>query len=274
MIPQSITKEGAFRMKHRYSAFLATIGFAALLCGPMQTPAQSLGSAANFAALAGTTVTNTGPSVLTGNLGVSPGSAITGFPPGTITGTAHANDGVAVQAQNDLTTAYNYFAGLSTYTVLTGDLGGRTLTPGVYRYTSSAQLTGTLTLDGAGTYVFQIGSTLTTATGASVVLTNGASACDVWWQIGSSATLGASTFLQGNILALTSITLVSGANVSGRTLARNGAVTLDDNDVTICAGPPSSIPTLSEWGIITLMVLLVLSGALAIRRQRKLPRIA
>jgi len=258
-------------MESRYSRLLASVGFAALLCGSSPAWAQSLGTAASFAVLGGSTVTNTGPSILTGDLGVSPGSAVTGFPPGLVTGgTIHAADAVALQAQNDVTTAYNFLAAQACGTDLTGqDLGGLTLTPGVYCFSSSAQLTGTLTLNGPGIYIFQMGTSLTTASGSAVALTNGASACDVWWQVGSSATLGTTASLPGNILALTSITLNTGASASGRVLARNGAVTLDSNIVTGCAAAPGAaqIPTLSEGGLIMLMALLALVGVAAMRRH-------
>lgn len=205
---------------------------------PAVQPAPvSLGNAGSFAVLAGTTVTNTGPSVITGDLGVSPGTAVTGFPPGTVVGGAvHAGDAVAAAAQTDLTTAYNAAAGLAPDQNLTGeDLGGQTLDAGVYKFDSSAGLTGTLTLNGQGNpdaaFIFQIGSTLTTASASNVVFTNGARACNTFWQVGSSATLGTATTFAGNILALTSITATTGVNVDGRLLARNGAVTLDTNAV-------------------------------------------
>ena len=208
--------------------------------------APPLGTEQNFAVLGGQTVTNTGPSVITGDLGVSPGSAITGFPPGLVTGGAtHAADAVALQAQNDTITAYNNLAGQQCTSDLTDqDLGGKTLVPGVYCFSSSAQLTGTLTLDAGGdsnaVWVFKTVSTLTTASSSSVQLTNGGQACNVFWQIGSSATLGTNTSFIGNILALTSIALQTGAKVSGRALARNGAVTLDSNTVAVavCGVPP------------------------------------
>jgi len=200
----------------------------------------ALGTADSFAVLAGSTVTNTGPTTVHGNLGVSPGSAVTGFLPGIVSGgSIHANDAVAMQAQNDLTTAYNFAAGEVCGTVLTGqDLGGLTLTPGVYCFASSAQLTGALTLNAQGdpnaVFVFQIGSTLTTASNSSVGFINGGQGDSVFWQVGSSATLGTTTAFAGNILALTSITLTTGANIQcGRALARNGAVTMDTNDVSI-----------------------------------------
>jgi hypothetical protein len=196
-----------------------------------------LGTAESFAVLAGSTVTNTGPTNVVGNLGVSPGLAVTGFPPGLVAGgVIHSGDGVAQQAEQDVTTAYNALAGRACNHDLTGvDLGGRTLTAGVYCFSSSAQLTGTLTLDAQGNpdavFVFQIASTLTTASNASVVVVNGAQPCNTFWQVGSSATLGTTTSLVGSILALTSITLDTGATVAGRALARNGAVTMDTNRV-------------------------------------------
>ena len=207
--------------------------------------APSLGSAQSFAVLGGSTVTNTGSSTISGDLGVSPGSAVTGFPPGVVVnGTIHAADALAGAAQTSLTAAYTNLAGQACTQDLTGqDLGGKTLTAGVYCFSSSAQLTGTLTLDAQGNanavFIFKIGSTLTTASGSSVVLINGGSLCNVFWQVGSSATLGTTTAFAGNILALTSITLTTGATVTGRTLARNGAVTLDSNTVSaICASGP------------------------------------
>lgn len=212
----------------------------------------SLGTAQSFGVLAGSAVTNTGPSVVTGNLGVSPGTAVTGFPPGVVTppGVVHSADAVAGQAQVDLATAYNAVAGTPTLVDLTGtDLGGLTLTPGVYGFSTSAQLTGTLTLDAQGNpdavFLFKIGSTLTTASGASVNMINGGSACNIYWQVGSSATLGTTTAFVGNILALASITLNTGANVVGRTLARNGAVTLASNSVSGCAGPTVVCPVIT-----------------------------
>ncbi len=224
----------------------------------------TLGTAGNFAVLAGSTVTNTGSSVINGgDVGVSPGTAITGFPPGTITPpyTMHAGDAVALQAQNDLTTAYNAAASLAPTQNLTGqDLGGLTLTPGVYFFSSSAQLTGTLTLNDQGDpnaqFVFQIGSTLTTASNSSVVTINDPSSmqgCTVYWQVGSSATLGTTTAFEGHILALTSITMDTGATIlDGSALALNGAVTLQSNTITNCVSagslPEPSTMTLALIG--------------------------
>jgi type VI secretion system secreted protein VgrG len=200
--------------------------------------ADILGSAQNFAVLGGSAVTNTGPTIINGDLGIWPGGAITGFPPGSVNGTTHVSDAVAMQAQSDVTTAYNSLAGMSPTQNLTGmDLGGLTLMPGVYFFSSSAFLTGTLTLDAMGDpnalFVFQIGSTLTSASNSSVVTINSADACNAYWQVGSSATLGTDTAFQGNILALASITLNTRATlIDGRALARNGAVTLDSNTIT------------------------------------------
>ncbi len=210
-----------------------------------------LGTADAFAVLGGSTVTNTGATTIHGNLGVSPGSSITGFPPGLVTGgTTHAADAVAMQAQNDLTTAFNMAAGEPCGNVLTGqDLGGLTLTPGVYCFASSAQLTGILTLNALGdpnaVFVFQIGSSLSTASNSSVVFTNGGQGDSVFFQVGSSATLGTNTAFAGNILALTSITLTTGSTINcGRALARNGAVTLDTNNVSIdTAGCETTSPS-------------------------------
>ena len=206
-----------------------------------EAEAQVLGTAESFAVLGGQTVTNTGSSVITGNVGVSPGSAVTGFPPGiVIGGTIHAADAVAAQAQADLTTAYNSLQALPFDVDLSGqDLGGLFLMPGVYNFDTSAQLTGVLTLDGAGNsasrFVFQIGSTLTTASNSAVLLINGANANNVFWVVGSSATLGTNSVFAGNILALTSITLNTGASIiCGRALAQNGSVTLDSNTITLC----------------------------------------
>ncbi len=193
----------------------------------------NLGTAGSYAVLAGSRVTNTGSTVITGNLGLSPGSSVTGFPPGIVNGTTNIGNAAAIQTQTDLTTAYNAAAGLTPTGTLTGqNLGGLTLTPGVYFFGSSAQLTGPLTLNAQGDpnalFDFQIGSTLTTASGSDVDVINGGKDANVFWQVGSSATLGTTTEFAGNILALTSITLNTGASIQcGSALARNGAVTMD-----------------------------------------------
>jgi hypothetical protein len=200
--------------------------------------APSLGSAESYAVLGASTVTNTGSSIITGDLGLSPGTAVTGFPPGLVGfGWIHAADAAALAAHVSVAAAYDNVVGQACTQDLTGvDLGGLTLTAGVYCYSSSAQLTGTLTLDGEGNpqavFIFKMGSTLTTASASKVALLDGASPSNVFWQVGSSATIGTSTSFAGNILALASITLTTGASVVGRTLARNGAVTLDTNTVS------------------------------------------
>jgi Ice-binding-like len=197
-------------------------------------PIVSLGRAAPFGILAGSTITcASAPGTVNADVGLSPGSAITGFPPCTITGTQHIADAVAANAQLDLTTAYNQLAGLPCGTVIgTTDIGSTTKAAGVYCSATSIGVTGTLTLDGGGdpnaVFVFQAGSTLTTA--GNVVLINGAQAKNVYWQVGSSATLGVTSAWQGNILALSSITLNNNVTLNGRALARNGAVTLGTGD--------------------------------------------
>ena len=209
-----------------------------------------LGAADSFAALAGTTVTNTGFSTLNGDLGVSPGpgSALTGFPPGKVNGTVHATDSVANQAQSDLTAAYNDAAGRTPPQALPADVGGRTLAPGVYKTgaTPALGLTGTLTLDGQGdpnaVFIFQVDSALTTAVGSQVSLIGGAQSCNVFWQIGSSATLGTSSGFAGSILALSSISMNDGVTLNGRALARNGAVTLINDTITAAHCTTGTIP--------------------------------
>jgi protocatechuate 3,4-dioxygenase beta subunit len=204
--------------------------------------AAILGTAEPFAALGAEAVTNTGPTLLNGDLGVSPGTAITGFPPGIVVppGQTHATDAVAAQAQADATTAYNGLAGLPPTQLLTGqDLGGMTLVPGVYKFDSSAQLTGTLTLDAQNDpdamFVFQIGSTLTTASASAVnVINKPACFSNVLWQVGSSATLGTTTDFNGAIIAQASVTMNTGAMITdGNAIALTGAVTLDSNVISI-----------------------------------------
>ena len=208
--------------------------------------APSLLTAGSFGVLAGSTVTNTGSTVINGNVGVSPGVAITGFPPGIVNGVIHAADAVAAQAQIDDTSAFNALSTKPITTNLTGqDLGGKTLIAGVYGFNTSAQLTGTLTLNGQGNpnsvFIINIGSTLTTASGSSLSLINGAQGGNVFFRVGSSATLGTSTSFTGDILALTSITLNTSAKIiCGDALAQTGAVTLDTNTITTCTTTTAS----------------------------------
>lgn len=196
-------------------------------------------SMGNFSVLAGTTVTNTGSTTVSGDVGVCPGTAVTGFPPGTTGGTIHIADGVASLAQADLTAGYIDAAGRAGGTSEAGDLVGKTLTAGVYTSTSSLANSGDLTLDAQGNpnavFIFQISSTLITGSGSHVILANGALACNVFWQVGSSATLGTNSTFAGNIMALTSITITTGVTLDGRALARNGAVTLDSDVISGCS---------------------------------------
>jgi len=200
-----------------------------------------LGSAGTFAVLAGSTVTNANATTLTGNLGVSPGTSVTGFPPGTYTGTLHSNDATAITAAADLVLAYADAAGrIDTPVTVAGNLGGLTLPPGLYKSTSSLSISsGDLTLDAQGdsnaVFIFQMASTLTTTSGRAVILSGDAKASNVFWQVGSSATLGTTSAFKGTIMADQSITLNSGATLVGRALAREGAVTLDANSVVVPA---------------------------------------
>jgi hypothetical protein len=243
-----------------------------------------------FGVLAGSTVTSSGSTVVTGNLGVSPGTAITGITgiapggPGTVTGTINSANAFALQAQNELTAAYNAAAGAASTATKAGDLGGQTLFAGVYTSSSTLGITGTVTLDAQNNpnaqFIFQIASGLTTATGSSVSLINGAVAANVFWQVGSSATLGSTSSFSGNILALSSISLGTGASLNGRALARGGAVTLLGNSVNTPAtlggnggGPAvgasaAGVPALSPWALAALALLVGGSGALLLQRYR------
>jgi hypothetical protein len=205
-----------------------------------------LGTSDTYSVLGGQTVTNTGATTMQGDVGVSPGTAISGFPPGIYGGVKHAADVEAGQAQTDLTTAYNDAAGRSMTANVGSTLGGSTLTTGVYRASGAAGLTGTLTLDAqddpTAVFIFQIGSALTTASSSSVSMINGAQPCNVFWQIGSSATLGTNSDFVGTIMALTSISVTTGVTVEGRALARNGSVTLD-TDVFTNPSCLTTVPT-------------------------------
>jgi hypothetical protein len=198
--------------------------------------APPLGNASSFAVLAATTVTSTGPTVVNGDLGLSPGTSVTGFPPGTVSGTVHPGDAAAAAGQTDLTTAYNNAAGQSPTVTGLSSIANQTFTPGVYNASSSLLVNGPVTLDGQGNqnavFIFQIGSALTAASGVVINLINGAQACNVFWQVGSSATLGTGSTFAGSILALASITVTTGDTVAGSMLARTGAVTLDSDTIT------------------------------------------
>jgi hypothetical protein len=202
-----------------------------------QTPVV-LGAAADFAVLAGPTVTNTGLTTVVGDLGVSPGTAVTGFPPGSVVGLQHAGDPAAAQAEADLDKAYDDAAARTLCSIpLAGNLGGKTLLPGLYTSTTSLEISaGDLTLDAAGDpdaiFVFQMTTTLITTSARRIILSGSAKAANVFWQVGSSATLGASSHVEGTIMAAQSITLVTGATLEGRALAKIAAITLDSNSIT------------------------------------------
>ena len=233
------------------AGLLAAVCIAALIsASPVGAadPPIGLGTANSYAVLAGSTVTNTGPSVINGDLGLSPGSAVTGFPPGLVNDFQHIEDVEALQAKIDLVTAYDDAAGRTPATSVATELGGTTLLPGVYTG-ATLGITGTLTLDAGGdaaaVFIIKTDSTLITATDSAVNLINGANPCNVFWQVSSSATLGTRTAFQGTILAFTSISADMGATVEGRLLARNGAVTLDNNVINRpeCADVPPPTTT-------------------------------
>jgi len=230
-------------------------GLAVAMAGAASAAAVAvpLGTAAPFAVLAGAGITNTGPTTVRGDLGTYPTRTTTGDATITTTGKKHGGDAVTQGAKDDLRTGYTTAAGEGPPSPITADLAGRTLTAGVYRSDSSLGLTGALTLDAGGNpdavFVFQAGSTLKTASASRIVLSDGAQACHVFWQVGSSATLGTGSTFRGSILALTDITVTTDVIVDGRVLARNGAVTLDTDTITTpsCiasapSGPPSSPP--------------------------------
>jgi hypothetical protein len=208
---------------------------------PLQTTTQStvlLSGAANFAILAGSAITNTGATNITGDLGLSPGTSIGGFPPGILVGTQHINDASANQAKLDLTSAYNDAAGRTATDIVTlsGNIGGLTLTPGLYKSTSSlAVSSGDVTFDAKGNpnavFIIQIASTLTTTPGRQVILSGGALASNIFWQVGSSATFGTTSVFKGTIMAMQSITFNTGATLDGRALARTGGIVMAGNTI-------------------------------------------
>lgn len=211
-----------------------------------------LGTASGYSVLGGQTVTNTGSTTLSGDLGVSPGTAITGFPPGTVGGATHAADAQAGKAQADLKLAYNDAAGRAPTASIGAELAGRTLTAGVYKSTGPTGIGvagGTLTLNGQGNpnavFIFQVAKTLITSSAAKIKLTNGAQACHVYWQVASSATLGTRSSFVGTIMALTSVSVTTRATVEGRALARTGSVTLDANTFTDARCGTSPTPSSS-----------------------------
>ena len=246
------------RLTVRIVLILAITGLALnpLIANAQQAPVD-LGTAQSFAVLAGQGVTNTGPTVVDGDLGTRPNPAVTGFPPGTVNGAIHQADAVALQAKTDLTTAYNDAASRIPVQTIATELGGQTLTPGVYNSLSGTfeiVAGGTLTLDAQGdpdgVFIFQMAATLVTFDSSDVNLIGSASPCNVWWQVGSSATLGTNSNFTGNILALTSIQVLTNVVVEGRVLARNASVTLDDDDIDasgcIAAPSPTTSPSPSQ----------------------------
>ena len=208
---------------------------------PLQSvtmPVVVMAGASDFALLAGSAVTSTGATNITGNLGLSPGTSIGGFPPGVITGTQQINTNLATQGKLDLTAAYNDAAGRTSTDIVTisGNIGGLTLTPGLYKSTSSLAISsGDLTFDAKGNansvFIIQIASSLTTTAGRKVFLTNGASASNIFWQVGSSATFGTTSVFKGTIMAMQSITFNTGATLDGRALARTGGIVLAGNTI-------------------------------------------
>lgn len=238
---------------------LRTIALAVVLTALLASTALAaqarvpLGTAGNFAVLAGQSITNTGPTTITGDVGLSPGTSVIGFASVTLHGTLHKADAVALKAKNNLVTAYNNAAGRTPKTSVPTELGGKTLKAGVYS-AGTLGLTGTLTLNAQGNssavFIFQAASTLITASGSRVTLINGASACNVYWKVGSSATIATSSRFVGTILALTSVKLQTGARLQGRALARNGSVTLDHNVITTagCAAGGGGAPATDTLG--------------------------
>ncbi|WP_164861435.1 ice-binding family protein [Microbacterium sp. CPCC 204701] len=249
------------RISSRRTLLAVAFAGAVVLIGGAVSPASAatsidgpigLGTAAPFAVLGSSTVTNTGPSVLNGDVGLSPGTSITGIPPAVVNGTVHATNAVAAQAQVDLTTAYGVAASLTPTATGLGDLAGQSLSPGIYAG-GELSLSGSLTLAGSAdsVWVFQAASTLTIGSGAIVTLTGGASACNVFWQVSSSATLNPGAQFVGTVLADASISAQTAATITGRLLARTGAVTLDTNTITAPAGCDTTPGTVTTSPAIT-----------------------
>lgn len=256
------------------------IALSAFLLLAATSKADTLGTAGTYAVLGASTVTNTGSSVLSGNLGLAPGTSITGFPPGTvINGVINQTNTAATTAQTDATSFYNYLLGLQSTGNLSGqDLGNMTLTPGVYSYASSAGLTGPLTLNfqdlSNQNIVLQIGSTLTTASASTVSVENLGTNDNVYYAVGSSATLGTSSTFLGDIIAMDSVTLTTGANIScGSAIALTGAVTLDTNNISNCSASGSDVSSAMpisatpEPGALLLLSTGLLAGAGVLRRR-------
>jgi hypothetical protein len=260
----------------RFTALALAALFAPAVLAQVNPP---LGNAQNFSVLGGTpNVNNTGPTVVTGSLGVFPAAAVIGFPPGIVTGAIERATPAAASAQASATVAYNFLAAeacTTTFAVPT-DLAGQTLPPGVYCFASSGSNTGLLQLDPLGNpnavWVFKTVSTWITGPGSTMTMLGAGSSCNVWFQVGSSATLDTTTTMLGNIIALTDISLLTGATLSGRAFARNGQVTLATNQVGGCAlafGTTGGIPTLSEWAMVLLASLLAMAGFVAMRKRSK-----
>ncbi len=246
----------------------ATVGLALV---PIRGTAQTwvnLGTASSFGVLAGTVVTNAGSTIINGDLGVSPGTTVTGFPPGTVNGSLYiGNTTLADQAQTDLAVAYGLVAGQAATQTGVTTLADVTLLPGVYNSAAAIGITGTLTLDGNGAtnpvFIFQMGSTLTTGVGSQIVLIGGARPENIFWQVGSSATLGDSSLFAGTILADASITVTTDAMIDGRLLALNGAISLDTDTINV---PPIPEPAASALLIVALVGLVI--GGRRIYRDR------